>query len=117
MGKQVLDRHPLGDFVLAAMAANPFLDVTDLSGKLAGVLGWPPKRTRAYRIVAADILVNLLDRGEIEQHGSWVSPRRRSGAGLISGCRGFGCRVNPREEPARARRRLPPVWQTGGNRR
>lgn len=60
-------QHPLAWLALCLATKLREIDVTTLS--LA--LGAPstPKGTRAYRIVAADVLMTLADQGLLERHG------------------------------------------------
>jgi hypothetical protein len=67
--------HPLEPIVLAMAERDEIIDVASVAPRLAGGLFFRGKAagkgTRAYRIVAADVLGYMASAGRLVQHGDW----------------------------------------------
>lgn len=82
--RQNLDPHPLEPIILSIAAKHHILDVPLVASELSGG-GFggrdATKGTRAYRIVAADVLGCMAGSGRLEQIGDWVNPRCKDKGG------------------------------------
>ncbi|MBK5966824.1 hypothetical protein CCR95_22805 [Thiocystis minor] len=70
-----MKKHPLEWIVLEMANQNDRIDVSNVASRLSGVTVFhgrdASKGTKAYRVVAADVLGCMASAGRLEQHGEW----------------------------------------------
>jgi hypothetical protein len=76
-------KHPLEHIVEAMAKSGKIIDVSILSVELSGASVFTgkdsTKGTKAYRIVAADVLSYMELEGRLERHGCWGNNKEDGG--------------------------------------